>query len=663
MSAAESVSPTSAAPGAEPASWSAADAEELYHVGRWGQGFFRVGDDGELRVDPTRDGAATVSLLDIVEGLRARGFGTPLLLRFPGILRSRLADLAKAFEDAIREHSYRGRYHGVYPIKVNQQARLVEEILRFGAEHGFGVEVGSKPELLAVMSLMAEHPDRLVVCNGFKDERYLEAAVLSAKIGRNVIPVVEGLGELRTLIEQAEKHGVRPRIGARVKLATRGIGRWGDSSGHRAKFGLMVSELLAMVELLREADMLDCFELLHCHVGSQIHDIRHVKRVVSEVAHVYAELVRLGAGLRYLDIGGGLGVDYDGNQRSEESSMNYTMEEYAADVVSRVSRVCDQAGIEHPDLITESGRAMVSFDSVLVMDVLGRSSLEELGREPIVLPEASQEEPAQPLLDLAEIHDDIDEDNFFERYHDAVQAREEALDLFSLGYLDLEGRALAERLFWSAMVRIRDAMRADPEDYAEKEEVEAMLADVYSCNFSLFQSMPDVWAIGQVFPILPIHRLDEEPTRRGVIADLTCDSDGKVDRFVSDGEPKRMVELHPLREGERYYLGAFLVGAYQETLGDLHNLFGDTHVAHIAVEGDGHWYVEDVVPGDTVREVLGYVQYDPARLMERLRRDCEHAVRRGKLTVEEGRILLRFYGEGLDGSTYMEPPNGSWSRP
>ncbi len=638
-----------------PVEWNSERSAALYNVDGWGQGYFRVGADGHLLVDPDRDGKGAVSLLEVVQGLRERGYGAPVMLRFTDILRNRLGSLAGAFQRAIAANDYQGRYHAVYPIKVNQQRHLVQEVLTYGEEFGFGLEVGSKPELLAVMSMTAQTAQRLIICNGFKDDRYIEAVILSTKIGRNIIPVVESLGELRLIIKYAQKYDVRPQIGARVKLASQGIGRWRDSAGHRAKFGLLVNELIEMTELLRAHGMLDCFRLLHCHVGSQIHEIRTVKNIINEIGHIYAEVSKMGAGLQYLDIGGGLGVDYDGTQRSTESSMNYTLEEYASDVVFRISNVCRQIGIPHPHIITECGRAMVAYNSVLVFDVLGRTNIASSGRDDVNIEEwTGSQKPPLPVMDLYDAYRNLDERNFLERYNDAVQARDEALNLFSLGYLDLPGRALVESMFWSTLVRVRGFMRADREDYPEKREVEATLSDTYFCNFSLFQSLPDSWAIDQIFPVMPIHRLHEHPSRKAVLADITCDSDGKIDSFVSNGEAKEMLELHELQEGEEYYLGVFLVGAYQETLGDLHNLFGDTHVAHISVDEEGDWYVEELVPGDTTREVLGYVQYEPEHLASFLRRDCERAVREKKLTVQESQVLVRFYESGLNGYTYLE---------
>jgi arginine decarboxylase len=448
---------------------------------------------------------------------------------------------------------------------------------------------------------------------------------------------------------------VRPKIGVRVKLASQGVGRWRESSGHRSKFGLQVGELLRMVDALAEKDMLDCLQLLHCHVGSQIHNIRLIKNVINELGHIYAELHGLGAGLKYLDVGGGLGVDYDGSQSDVPSSTNYTLEEYANDIVFRVANLCNQAGIPHPNIISESGRAMVAHHSVLVFNVLGSSGRgEEAAQAPGIRDWPGSEAAPQPVLDLLDALYSIDEENWAERWHDVTQAHDESLDLFSLGYLDLRCRAFAERLFWTACTRLLKFARAEDEEFEETRELETLMSETYFCNFSLFQSMPDSWAIDQLFPVVPLQRLDEEPTRRAVLADSTCDSDGKIDHFVSGGEEKNLLELHELREGEDYDLGVFLVGAYQETLGDLHNLFGDTHVAHVSIDEDGAWSLEEVVEGDTAREVLGYVQYRPEELADQLRRDCEQAVRRGSMTLSESRVLLRFYDEGLRGYTYLE---------
>lgn len=635
--------------------WSSSQSSRLYQVKGWSQGYFQIQEDGALLVNPERKGCNGVALEEIVKGLKDRGYATPLVLRFPDILQNRLAHLASAFEAAIEENAYQNSYHAVYPIKVNQQRHLVEQVVEFGQEFRFGLEVGSKPELLAVMPMTADHPERLIICNGFKDDRYMEAVILATKIGRNIVPVVEGFRELERVIRYAEKYGVRPKIGVRVKLASQGVGRWRESSGHRSKFGLFLSEVLQMTELLKEHGMLDCLQLLHCHVGSQVHNIRLIKNVINEVGHIYVELVRLGAGMQYLDIGGGLGVDYDGSATATESSMNYSLEEYANDVVYRIGHICDNASVAHPRIVSESGRAMVAQHSVLIFDVLGRNSVDTVANSPGDLEEWSVgKEVPLPLQDLQDAADNLDEDRLVERLHDISQSRDEALDLFSLGYLDLKGRALAEKLYWSTCLRLRELMRASGGHPMELEELEHLLRETYFCNFSVFQSVPDAWAIQQLFPIMPIHRLDEEPTSRVVLGDLTCDSDGKINRFISESEPQPALAVHPLKAGDPYYLGVFLVGAYQETLGDLHNLFGDTHVAHIRVDRAGAWSVEEVVPGDTAREVLQYVQYEPDRMESQLRKDCEKAVSLGAITESESHTLMKFYSEGLDGYTYLE---------
>ena len=479
--------------------------------------------------------------------------------------------------------------------------------------------------------------------------------ILATKIGRNIVPVVEGFRELERIIRYAEKYKVRPKIGVRVKLASEGVGRWRESSGHRSKFGLFLSEVLQMTKLLKEHDMLDCLQLLHCHVGSQISNIRLIKNVINEVGHIYVELVRLGAGMQYLDVGGGLGIDYDGSARATDSSINYSLEEYANDVVYRIGHICDNAGVAHPRIVSESGRAMVAQHSVLVFDVLGRNSVDTVAESSGALEEwAKGKEVPLPLQDLQDAADNLDEDRLVERLHDISQSRDEALDIFALGYLDLEGRALAEKLYWSTCLRLRELMRASGNHPIELEELEHLLRETYFCNFSVFQSVPDAWAIQQLFPIMPIHRLDEEPTARVVLGDVTCDSDGKINRFISESDPQPALAVHPLKEGEPYYLGVFLVGAYQETLGDLHNLFGDTHVAHIRVTEAGEWSVEEVVPGDTAREVLQYVQYEPDHMEAQLRKDCEKAMRAGAITASESRTLMKFYIDGLNGYTYLE---------
>jgi len=636
--------------------WKVEDSSQLYQVEAWGSGYFGVNDAGHVVVRPDQQPGREIDLLDVVEGLKARDFTAPVVIRFSDIIAHRLKSLNDAFAAAIAENDYQNRYAAVFPIKVNQQRLVVEEVYRSGREFGFGLEVGSKPELLVVMSLTDDAPDRLIVCNGFKDDSYIETVILAAKLGRRIIPVVENFVELALIIKYAEKYGIRPQIGVRAKLAAEGAGRWRESAGEKSKFGLFITEILEVVEELRRHDMLDCLKLVHCHTGSQLQDIRRVKDAVTELAHVYAELKLLGAGLEYIDIGGGLGVDYDGTRTNYESSMNYTLNEYANDVVYRIASVCNARGIPHPLIISESGRAIAAHHSVLVFNVLGASVLDKfrVSADLEAEPAAANNLP-QPVRDLYDAYRTVNERRLVECWHDAMQAREQALQMFNLGYLSLPQRGLAERLYWATCARVRDLARRLPEIPEELEDLENILSDIYFCNFSVFQSLPDSWAIDQVFPIMPIHRLGERPQRNAVLADITCDSDGKIDRFVSPRDIKRSLEVHDLRADEDYYLAAFLVGAYQETLGDLHNLFGDTHVVHIRLLPDGGWWIEETVKGDTALQVLGYMEYDTDELHPRLARDCERAVLEGRLTVPESQRLKRFYEAELQGYAYLEP--------
>ncbi len=638
------------------AGWSVEDSLDLYAVEAWGAGYFSINEAGHVVVRPDGDRARQIDLHEVVEQLRARDLTAPVVIRFSDILRHRLRRLHDAFAAAIAENDYRGAYSAVFPIKVNQQRLVVEEVYRGSSDLGFGLEVGSKPELLAVMAMTEDSPDRLIICNGFKDDSYIEAVILASKLGRRIIPVIENFSELAYVLKHAQRYDVRPVLGVRVKLASEGAGRWRQSAGDRSKFGLFTTEILELVEVLRRHDMLDCLQLVHCHPGSQLHDIRRVKEAVNELAHVYAELERLGAGVRYIDVGGGLGVDYDGSRTNFESSMNYSLQEYASDVVYRVASVCNARGIEHPVIVSESGRAIAAHHSVLVFNVLGASRLDRF-RVEADLEASSQagEELPQPIQDLLDAYGSVSERRLVEYWHDAQQAREQVHQMFSLGYLSLEMRGLAERLYWATCSRVRDVSRRLPRLPEELEGLGSVLTDTYFCNVSIFQSLPDSWAIDHLFPIMPLHRLGERPERSAVLADITCDSDGKVDRFVSLRDVKRALELHELKPGEDYYLAAFLVGAYQETLGDLHNLFGDTHVVHIRLDEEHGWWIEEVVKGDTASTVLGYMQYNPDELYPRFARDCERAMRDGRLSVAEGQALKRFYESELAGYTYLEP--------
>jgi arginine decarboxylase len=636
--------------------WTAEDSAELYQVGAWGKGYFGINEAGHVVVRPDTTDAREIDLYEVVQGLKARDLTTPVVVRFSDILAHRLRHLADAFAQAIAENDYDNAYAAVFPIKVNQQRLVVEEVFRYGAAHGFGLEVGSKPELLAVMAMTEGASDRLIICNGFKDDSYIETAVLATKLGRTIIPVVENFSELHLILKHAEKYGVRPRIGVRVKLSSEGSGRWRDSAGEKSKFGLFITEILEAVEVLRGRGMLDCLQLVHCHPGSQLQDIRRVKDAINELAHVYAELSNLGAGLRYIDVGGGLGVDYDGSGTNFPSSMNYTVNEYANDVVYRIASVCNARGIAHPMIVSESGRAIAAQHSVLIFNTLGTSALDRfrVTGNPAQDYDGDDDLP-QPVLDLFEAYRTISARRLVECYHDALTAREQVLQMFNLGLISLRVRGLAERLYWATCARIRDFCRRTGEVPDELAGLEEILSDIYFCNFSVFQSLPDSWAIDQLFPIMPIHRLTECPGRKGVLADITCDSDGKIDRFVSLREVKRTLELHEVGESDEYYLAAFLVGAYQETLGDLHNLFGDTHVVHIRLHEGGGWAIDEIVKGDTANKVLEYMEYDVEELYPALARDCERAIRDGRMTIGESQALKRFYEGELNGYAYLEP--------
>jgi len=635
--------------------WSIDAARELYQVAAWGQGFFDINDAGHVVVKPHREQDESIDVYEVIQGLHEREIQTPVLINFSDLLAQRMRDLHDAFAEAIAENEYKGRYIAVYPIKVNQQRHLVERIHDNCRTYGFGLEVGSKPELLAVLGLTTESPEMPIICNGFKEERYIDFVTLAAKLGRNIIPVIENINELSLILKSAERFGVRPRVGIRMKLDSKGAGRWRYSSGARAKFGLTLTELLECFEILKQRDMLDCLELLHCHIGSQIHDIRRVNDAVNELTRLYVELVKMGAGLKYLDVGGGLGVDYDGSQTDFEFSMNYSLHEYASNVVYRVMAVCDDEEVPHPTILTECGRAMVAHQSVLVFDVLGSNRLDrDSVPEELLSPALDRDDLPRPILDLLEAFESFSQDHLLAYYHDAVQARDEAITLFTLGHLSLEHRAIAERLYWSICVRVRDICRTLDSVPEELQDIETELSDTYFCNLSIFQSMPDSWAIDQLFPVMPIHRLNEAPTRLATLADITCDSDGKIDRFIDPIDVKSTIELHPFKDGERYYVAAFLVGAYQETLGDLHNLFGDTHIVHVRLGDGGDWWIDDIVEGDTIREVLTFVQYDVHDLHQRFRRECERAVRSRALSVADSRSLFRAFEQGLWGYTYLE---------
>jgi arginine decarboxylase len=626
--------------------WTVQDSLELYSVPSWGAGFFTVNQAGHVAVRPRGDGGHEIDLLELVQDLERRGLRKPMLVRFSDILAARVEGIARGFERAMAEYGYRGAYRGVYPIKVNQQRHVVEEIVQYGAVQRVGLEAGSKPELLVALALL-DTPEALIICNGYKDRAYIETALLAQKIGRTPFIVIDRPGEIDLVIKTSRELGIRPHLGVRARLTARGAGKWVESTGDRSKFGLSAPEICEAVDRLRAEDMLDCLELLHFHIGSQITAIRAHKDALAEASRVFVGLHELGAKPRVLDVGGGLGVDYDGSSTNFHSSMNYTVQEYANDVVSSIQEACDEAGIAHPDIVTEAGRAMVAHHSVLVFDVLGTQERSTGAKAAPV-----EENDPKVLHDLAEIARTISKKNATEAYHDALQLKEEASSLFSLGYLDLRARARVETLFWTCCERIARVARELPAIPEELEPLEKALADTYYANLSVFQSMPDHWAVKQLFPILPIHRLDEKPTRRGLFVDLTCDSDGKIDQFIDVHDVKDVLELHTWN-GAPYYIGVFLVGAYQEILGDLHNLFGDTDAVHVTLADDGNYRVERVVEGDSVEEVLSYVQYDRRALIEKVRVTIEEAARRGAITLEESARLRRRYEQGLQEYTYL----------
>lgn len=635
--------------------WSVRQADELYGVSGWGEGYFEIDEHGQLGVRPSPDSPRHVNLLDLVDRLQASGADLPVLIRFNDLLEARMQQLADAFTSAIADGGYQGDYRCVFPIKVNQQQHVVQRVVQSGRRLGFGLEAGSKAELLAVMAVADDETP--IVCNGFKDARYIETAVMGMKLGRQLTVVIEKFTELELLIRIAQKYDVRPGIGVRVKLAARGAGRWQASGGYHSKFGLTVGEITAAVERLQAENLADCFHLLHFHLGSQITDIRHVKAALIEATRVYAHLLDMGAGLKCIDCGGGLGVDYDGSQSAGDSSMNYSLQEYANDVVYYIQQVCDDHGAPHPDIITESGRAIAAHHSVLVVNVMGvAGQVSESDSDPPRI-DADDHDAPQPLRILQMALDNVVAENLVESFHDGQQALDMAMTLFGVGHLSLQQRMIAEQQYWRLCRRIFELQDSVEDAPDELRDIDDLLTDTYFCNFSLFQSLPDSWAINQVFPIAPIHRLNEAPTRRGVLGDITCDSDGKIAHFRETDNSRSHLPLHELRDGEPYYLGIFLVGAYQETLGDLHNLFGDTNAAHIDLLENGEVSIQTIIKGDTVNEVLGYVQFDAEHLQERIHLAIGEAIRAGRLDRSQGHRFRQLYESGLSGYTYLESPS------
>jgi arginine decarboxylase len=625
--------------------WTIEDSEELYRIQGWGDPYFSINAAGHVTVSPKGDRGGSLDLFELVNALKQRNLGLPLLIRFSDILEDRIERINAAFARAIARYSYSGVYKGVFPVKCNQQRHLVEDLVRFGQPHQFGLEAGSKPELMIALATL-KTPGALVICNGYKDKEYVETAMLARGLGKTPIIVLEQIEEVDLVIEASRKLGIKPILGVRAKLSAKGIGRWGTSAGDRAKFGLTIPEVINTVNRLKAADMLDCLQLLHFHIGSQISAISVLKDALREASQIYVELVKLGANMQYLDVGGGLGVDYDGSRTNFHASKNYSIQNYANDVVAAMKDACTIASIPAPTLVSESGRAIASHQSVLVFDILGTSDV------PSEEPEPLQDGEHLLARNLYETYTSINADNFQEMFHDATQFKEEAVNLFGFGYISLTERARAERLYWSCCQKILAIARQLEYVPDDLEDLEKIMASIYYMNLSVFQSAPDSWAIDQLFPIMPIHRLGEEPTKRATLADLTCDSDGKIDQFIDLRDVKSVLELHPLKPNEPYYLGMFLNGAYQEIMGNLHNLFGDTNTVHIHLTPKSY-QIEHVVKGDTMKEVLGYVQYDVEDLIESVRRQTEQALEDDRITLQESQLLLQNYERSLSGYTYL----------
>ncbi len=627
--------------------WTIEDSKELYNINGWGTSYFSVNDKGDVYVTPCKDNTQ-IDLRDIMDELSLRDVTPPVLLRFPDILDNRIEKTASCFQKAAKEYNYKAQNFVIYPIKVNQMQPVVEEIISHGRKFNLGLEAGSKPELHAVIAVQCQS-DSLIICNGYKDQSYIELALLAQKMGKRIFIVVEKLNEIDIIAKAAKKLGVKPNIGIRIKLASSGSGKWEESGGDASKFGLTSSELLKALKTLDDKGLHDCVRLIHFHIGSQITKIRRIQVALREAAQFYIQLHKMGYNIDFVDCGGGLGVDYDGTRSSSsESSVNYSIQEYVNDCIYTFVDAADHNNIPHPNLITESGRSLSAHHSVLVIDVLETASQPEM-------PEDFEPSPDSHKLvkDLYEIWDNLNQRTMMEDWHDAEQIREEALDLFNHGMVDLQTRAEIESMYWSVCREVNTLAKNLKHTPDELRGLDKLLADKYFCNFSLFQSLPDSWAIDQLFPIMPIQRLNERPTRTATIQDITCDSDGKIANFVTNQHISHILPVHPLRKNEPYYLGVFLVGAYQEILGDMHNLFGDTNAVHISVK-DGGYHIDQIIDGETVEEVLDYVQYNPKKLVRQLEIWVTKSVKEGKISIEEGKEFLSNYRSGLYGYTYLE---------
>jgi len=628
--------------------WTKEKSEELYGIKNWGGNYFSISSKGEIHVNPYKgNSSATVSLMDIVSGVRERGLDMPVLLRFENILDSQISNLNKSFSEAMKKLGYKGDYRGVFPIKVNQQQQVIDEVAKFGQRYHHGLEVGSKPELIGAIAHMKDK-EACLICNGYKDEEFIDLGLYAVKMGFKCFFVIEMPGELDIILERAKIIGVEPNIGVRIKLSAKAGGHWTESGGDRSIFGLNMTQIIEIVDILKEKDMLNCLKLLHYHLGSQIPNIRDIRSAVIEAARVYAELAKEGAAMGYLDLGGGLAVDYDGSKTNYTNSCNYTVDEYCTDIVEAVMTVMDTSEIDHPIIITESGRNLVAYYSVLIFNVLDVAKFEEHD-----IQEISKDCPEQ-IQNLYEVYKSLNLKNIQECYNDALYYRDEIRDMFKHGRISLRERSFSEKIFWNTINQIakeKEKLKFTP---TELEDIESAIADIYYCNFSLFQSLPDSWAIDQLFPIMPIHRLLELPKRNAVIADITCDCDGKIDRFIDLHDVRNTLPLHELKEHENYYLGVFLIGAYQETLGDLHNLFGDTNVVSVRIDSDGNFEFTNEIYGDSVEDVLSYVEFDIKDMRTRFRATAEEAIRQGLITTSDRRLIMSSFDNGLRGYTYYE---------
>lgn len=629
--------------------WKKEKSEELYGIKNWGGGYFSISDEGEVRISANKGAdKGSVSLMEIASGIKERGLDMPVLLRIENLLDAQITYLNESFRNAMNTLSYQGIYQGVYPIKVNQQQQVVREVARFGQRYHHGLEVGSKPELIAALSELKDK-DACLICNGYKDEEFIDLGLYASKMGYQCFFVIEIPGELDLILERANALNIHPNIGVRIKLSAKAGGHWTDSGGDQSIFGLNMNQVIEIVDQLKEKNMLDSLKLMHYHLGSQIPNIRDIRSAVQEASRVYAELVKEGAPMGYLDLGGGLAVDYDGSNTNFTHSRNYSVEEYCMDIVEAVMTVMDNAQIKHPTIITESGRALVAYYSILLFNVLDVASYEEYD-----IPEVLDESVPEQIRNLHEVNKVLKTKNLQECYNDALYYRDIIRDMFNHGRLGLRDRAFAEKIFWNIIQRIakdKAKLKYIPQ---ELEDIDSAIADIYYCNFSVFQSIPDSWAIDQLFPIMPIHRLLEIPKRNAVVADITCDCDGNIDSFIDMHDVKKTLPLHDLNPNEDYYLGVFLVGAYQETLGDLHNLFGDTNVVSIRLNKDGGFEFVSEIEGDSVEDVLTYVEYDAKEMRRNFRQSAEEAVRDGRISPADRRDIVSSYENGLRGYTYYE---------